>query len=134
MTLSAALKPHSTSCLIYEKLKPRLPRLYMRSFVVYMNKSPVYSGILVANDFSSDYLRKSHYSGPVIVLPPRNVDSETGNGFTFSFFSEDGIYRRSDDPRGNKTMIELFKKNGKFLLQGGLHEKNNKPRVRASPY
>lgn len=119
---------------VYDRLKPRLARLYMRSFVVYVNHIAVYSGIVVANDFSADYLRKSHYSGPVIVLPPRALDSDKSKGVKISFFSEDGIYRRSDDPRGNKIMIDLFKKAGKFLLQGGHDEKNDKGRSGSSSY
>jgi hypothetical protein len=101
---------------VYERLRPRLPKLYMRSFIIFLGHEPVYSGIIVPDDFSKDYLKKAHYSGPVIKLPPRNVDLEKSKGLKIGFFSENGIYSRSDDPRGNKAMIDLFRKSGKILF------------------
>jgi hypothetical protein len=101
---------------VYDRLRPRLPGLYMHSFVLLLNNEPVYSGILVANDFSMDYLKKSHYSGPVMLLPPKNAIPDKLNSIGISFISEDGIYRRKDDPRGNKAMIDFFKKMGKYIF------------------
>ncbi len=100
----------------YERLRPRLPGLYMHSFILFLNNEPVYSGILVQKGFSRDYLRNSHYSGPIIVLPTVNAIPDKLARVTISFVSQDGIYRRKDDPRGNAALIDFFKKAGKLMF------------------
>lgn len=104
---------------VFERLRPRLTRLHMCSFVLLLKGVPVYSGIVVPHDLSVDYLKKSHYAGPVIFLPATVVDSDRIAGLRLSYFSEDGIYRRSDDPRGNQAMIDAFTKANKFILTKG---------------
>ncbi len=101
---------------VFDRIRPRLPKLYMRSFIILINHKAVYSGILVPNDFTIDYLKKAHYTGPIMLLPPKIFDSNTSNRIKLSYFPLDGIYRRSDDPRGNTEMIDLFKKAGKILF------------------
>jgi hypothetical protein len=101
---------------VYDRLRPRLPRIAMRSFIIYQNHQPVYSGVLVPNDASFNYLKISRYCGPVIFLPPQNEDNATLNGFKISFLPTDEMYRRKDDPRGDPPMIWLFKKTGKIFF------------------
>jgi hypothetical protein len=101
---------------VCERLTPRLPGLYMHSFILFVNNAPVYSGIIVANDFSMDYLKKSHYAGPVIILPAAARGADKCKPMKVSFLPLDGIYHRADDPRGNKAMIDVFKKAKKFLF------------------
>jgi hypothetical protein len=101
---------------VYERLRSRLPRLAMRSFIVYLYHKPVYSGILVNDDASFKYLRTSRYSGPVIILPSESFDDNTFNGLKITFMPQDEIYLRKDDPRGDVPMIWLFKKTGKILF------------------
>lgn len=101
---------------VYERLRPRLPRFAMRSFIVYQYHKPVYSGVLVPDEASFKFLKNSRYSGPVIILPPETFDSDTVSGLKISFVPQDGIYLRKDDPRGDIPMIWLFKKTGKILF------------------
>lgn len=101
---------------VYERLKPRLARLAMHSFVIYQNRKPVYSGVLVPNEAAFEYLKTFRYCGLVIILPPKNFDSGAPIRMKISFVPHDGIYLRKEDPRGDIPMIWLFKKTGKILL------------------
>jgi hypothetical protein len=99
-----------------DKIELRLPHLYFKAFVIFLDSLPIYSGIIVPANQSKNYLKKAHYAGLVLILPSSANIPEHWNLISLMYTSGDGIYNRKDDPRGNEQALALYKITGKLLF------------------